>query len=93
MEMDTKIKELIAIGASIGAGCEPCLKVHIGGAKGAGATEEEIRIAVRVSQAVRKGAASKMDEAAERMLGGGLGEEEPCCPASEPAPERPSCCG
>jgi AhpD family alkylhydroperoxidase len=86
--MDTKIKELIAIGA----GCEPCLKVHIGGAKEAGATEEEIRIAVRVGQVVRKGAASKMDEAAKRMLSGGLGEEEVCCPASEPAPESPVCC-
>ena len=60
--MNTQIKELIAVGASITANCQPCLTYHVGKAREAGVTEEEIREAIAIAKMVRKGAMSKMDQ-------------------------------
>ena len=60
--MDVKVKELIAIGASVTANCKPCLEYHVTKAKENGATGEEIGEAITVAKMVRKGAGSKMDE-------------------------------
>jgi AhpD family alkylhydroperoxidase len=67
MKLDTRIKELIAVGASVTANCQPCLQYHVSKAQESGADDEEIEIAVAVAKAVRKGAAAKMDDFAERM--------------------------
>jgi AhpD family alkylhydroperoxidase len=67
--MDTKTKELIAIGAAATANCIPCLRFHFSKAQQAGATTEEIRTAVGVGRMVRKGAAEKWDEQADTLLG------------------------
>jgi AhpD family alkylhydroperoxidase len=67
--METKIKELIAIGASVTANCVPCLRFHLQQARKAGATPDEIQKAVGVGRMVRKGAAGKWDEEAESLLG------------------------
>jgi len=60
--MDVKIKELIAVGASVTANCKPCLEYHVAKAKENGAADEEIAEAIAVAKMVRQGAASKMDE-------------------------------
>jgi AhpD family alkylhydroperoxidase len=60
--MDIRIKELIAIGASVAVNCKPCLEYHVNKAKEDGADEQEIAEAVAVAKMVRKGSASKMDE-------------------------------
>ncbi len=62
MKIDTRIKELIAVGASVTANCQPCLQYHVSKARESGAEDEEIAIAVAVAKAVRKGAAAKMDD-------------------------------
>lgn len=62
MKIDTKTKELIAVGASVTANCQPCLQYHVSKARESGADEEEIAIAVAVAKTVRKGAAAKMDD-------------------------------
>lgn len=67
MTLDERTKELIAVGASITANCQPCLEYHVTEALKRGASEEEIREAVGVGQRVRKGAASKMDEFASGL--------------------------
>ncbi|HEY3348131.1 MAG TPA: carboxymuconolactone decarboxylase family protein [Nitrospirota bacterium] len=59
--MDTKIKELIAVGASITANCQPCLKYHVSSALEQGASEQEIMEAIEVGKTVRKGAMAKMN--------------------------------
>ena len=59
--MENRVKELIAIGASITANCQPCLQYHVSKARESGAEDEEIEIAIAVAKAVRKGAAAKMD--------------------------------
>jgi AhpD family alkylhydroperoxidase len=60
--MEVKIKELIAIGASVTANCKPCLEYHVAKAKENDATDEEIAGAIEVAKMVRKGSASHMDE-------------------------------
>lgn len=59
--MDNRIKELIAIGASVTANCQPCLQYHVSKAKEVGADEREITTAIEVAKTVRKGALNKMD--------------------------------
>jgi len=71
--METKTKELIAIGASVTANCVPCLRFHLQQAQKAGATPDEIQKAVGVGRMVRKGAAGKWDEEADTLLGSGTG--------------------
>ena len=60
--IDSKIKELIAIGASISANCHPCIKYHVGKAREMKIDEKEIQQAIDVGKKVRKGAAGQMDE-------------------------------
>ena len=60
--MDIQTKELIAIGASITANCQPCLDYHISKAKEQGATQIDINEAIAVGKMVRKGAQAKMDK-------------------------------
>jgi len=62
MKLDTRIKELIAVGASVTANCQPCLQYHLSKAREFGADEEEIAVAIAVAKTVRKGAAAKMDD-------------------------------
>lgn len=67
MKLDDRIKELIAVGASIAANCQPCLQYHTGEARKCGADEQAIMEAVEVGKMVRRGAASKMDKFAATL--------------------------
>lgn len=62
MEMNDKIRELIAVGASITANCQPCLQVHVDKALKSGADQQEVSAAIEIGNRVRKGAAAKMDQ-------------------------------
>ncbi len=61
MKLDDKTKELIAVGASITAGCQFCLEYHTGKAKQYGATDDEIMGAIAIAKLVRAGSATEMD--------------------------------
>lgn len=61
MKLNQQLQELIAVGASISANCQPCLDYHVRAARQAGAGEEEILEAIQVGRTVRRGAAAKMD--------------------------------
>lgn len=50
--LDRKTKELIAIAASLGFGCEGCLKGHIEKALKAGADKHEISEAISITMGV-----------------------------------------
>jgi AhpD family alkylhydroperoxidase len=67
--MDTRTKELIAIGASVTANCVPCLRFHVEKACEVDVEDADIQTAIRVGRLVRKGAASVWDEEAETLLG------------------------
>ncbi|NVN99555.1 MAG: carboxymuconolactone decarboxylase family protein [Geobacteraceae bacterium] len=62
MEMNETIRELIAVGASINANCQPSLQIHIDKALKSGARQQDVDIAIGIGNRVRKGAVSKMDE-------------------------------
>ncbi len=65
--MTPETKELIAIGASVTAHCQPCLTHHVGKAREMGVCEHLIREAVTVGRKVEKGSMSAM-----RAFTGGL---------------------
>ena len=48
--LDEKIKELIAVGASISANCHPCIKYHTEKARKMKIDEAEIRQAIEVGK-------------------------------------------
>jgi len=63
--LDAKMKELIAIGASVACNCHPCVKFHRGKAKKLNIENEHIKQAIEVGKMVRKGAADQIDELIE----------------------------
>jgi AhpD family alkylhydroperoxidase len=69
--MDERTKELIAIGASIGAHCKPCLEWHVDKARELGIDEETIREAIETGHVVEKGAMSAM-----RKFSAGITEQK-----------------
>lgn len=54
--MNESVKELVAIGASVGAHCQPCLEYHIQAAIELGIAKEDICQAIEVGHTVEKGA-------------------------------------
>jgi AhpD family alkylhydroperoxidase len=69
MNMDDRMKILLAVSASVGANCHPCLEYHIGRALESGIDRGVIMEAVEVAKAVRRGATSSMDKLALKLLG------------------------
>ncbi len=67
-EFGTKEKELIAVGASIAAGCRSCTEHHVNAARDAGAETVDIRRAVDLSLNVRETAAEIMAALADKLL-------------------------
>ncbi|MFN2357765.1 MAG: arsenite efflux transporter metallochaperone ArsD [Desulfotignum sp.] len=68
--MNESVKELIAIGASVGAHCQPCLEYHIRAAQEIGVSENEIRQAVEIGHKVEKGAMAAMKKFCNKTLEG-----------------------
>lgn len=68
--MDGKVRELVAVAASLAAGCSSCLEHHVGEAKRAGATPEEVQEALDVARAVRVTALTNMDSFATKVMSG-----------------------
>ena len=65
--LDENVKELIAIGASVSANCQPCIKHHVAKAREMKIDEGDIRQAIEVGKMVRKGAAGQMDKLLEQL--------------------------
>jgi AhpD family alkylhydroperoxidase len=96
--LDEVTAELVAIGAAVGANCEPCLKYHYAKARKAGAGAGAITAAVRLAQAVKDAPARSVLELAARLLGtspqdlapapagqperGGAGQDQPAAAAA-----------
>jgi AhpD family alkylhydroperoxidase len=78
-------REFVALGAAIGAGCQPCTQYHVRAALKAGLSREEILRALDQAQAVRQEGGVAVANVGRTMLG--LGEEalgEGClCDASQ----------
>ena len=66
-------REFVALGAAIGAGCQPCTQYHVRAALKAGLSPEEIRRAIDEAQAVRQEGGVAVANVGRTMLG--LSEE------------------
>ncbi len=67
MGLDIRTKELIAIGASVAANCQACLRYHVDKTRENGADAEEIAEAIEVGRAVARGAAAGMKQFASTL--------------------------
>ena len=76
--MENKIKLLIAVGASVTANCQPCLKTAVTQAQGAGVENKEILEAIAIGRVVRRGAVGKMDKLASTLTGKNVSGSEEC---------------
>ena len=68
MGLDIRTKELIAIGASVAAHCQPCLKFHVEKTREQGVDTQEIAEAIEVGKMVGKGAAFNMKQFAADLI-------------------------
>ena len=69
MSLTAKEEELIAVGASLAAGCKTCTSFHFREVRGAGASDEEIERAMKVAIAVRDKAKTIMERHGFNLLG------------------------
>lgn len=67
MRLDNRIAELIAVGASITANCQPCLQYHIRTALESGADQQEVADAIEIGKMIRKGTTTNMDKFAASL--------------------------
>ena len=87
------VKELVAIGASIGSNCEPCFKHHYNEARKLGVSKDDMRLAVKMAKMVKDTPARSILELADRYLAEPRPQASPCCSGAEnPAPGG-KCCG
>ena len=78
--MENKTKLLIAVGASITANCQACLKTAVTQAQLARADKKEILEAIAIGRVVRKGAFGKMDQFASTLTGKDFESSSDECP-------------
>ena len=62
-------RELVGIGASIGAGCHPCLEYHLDAGSSAGLGEADLLKAIEDAEFVRRSASSQLSALGRRVLG------------------------
>lgn len=67
-ELTERERELVAIGASIGSNCVPCIAYHVGNARKAGLTSAQIEAAVVLAEEIRKVPASIVVDTARAYL-------------------------
>ena len=83
--LNDKIRSLIAVGASIAANCQPCLKHHVASSFDLGIDRKEILEAIEVGKAVRTGAAGSMDKLVAELK---KNDPDSCSSSAEPG----NCC-
>lgn len=86
-QLDAKIKELIAIGASIAANCQPWLATHYKAAREAGAVDVEITTAIEIGEIVKNAVAANTRNFAEILV-----SEPQEIKISSPDPKNPNPC-
>ena len=88
--MNEQTKELIALGASVAAHCQPCLKYHYAKARELGLSAEDIQEAIALGHQVESGARKAMSDFEKELSAATVSESEPCCGGE--SSEKSSCC-
>jgi AhpD family alkylhydroperoxidase len=76
------VAELVAIGAAIGANCEPCFKHHYNQARKLGVSKEDMAQAVALADKVKRAPAQNMLTLTDKILGTDLAEQSAEAPDS-----------
>jgi len=69
MAMDIQEKELVYFGASVAAGCKPCVTYHYEKAQSIGVSDNEIKQAISDAISVRENANRKMEQHSLELIG------------------------
>ncbi len=80
--LSLKDRELIALGASVAATCQPCTVYHVKAAREAGLAETEIREAVNTALLVREASTEAMAGLADQLIEKRCPSEAACSPQS-----------
>lgn len=95
-QLSEQVVELIALGAAIAAGCEPCFKFHYDKARKLGVNNQAMQQAVEVGDMVKRASAKNMLELAGRILDTPAAESttSTCCggSSSQKPAESSGCC-
>lgn len=87
-----EVRELVAIGASIAANCEPCLKYHVIEAGKMGISVDDMRMAVNMALAVKESPAKSIRNLSEKFLGEHESADCGCGCTSGSKPSGGKCC-
>ena len=93
------VGELVAIGASIAANCEPCFKYHYSQAQKLGVSKDDIAKAVATAKGVKEAPAEAVLNLANKTLGINCAAVKTHLPApgtccrSQKKSKATSCCG
>ena len=74
------VAELVAMGAAVGANCEPCFKYHYSQARKLGISRKDMAQAVELADRVKRAPAQNMRVMADKILGSSLATETPVDP-------------
>lgn len=93
LEITEQVRELIALGAAIGANCEPCLKYHTKKALEVGLSDAQMREAIAVGQMVKEASAKNITGLADKLIPEAAIASE-CCGTVQDIPAvATGCCG
>lgn len=91
--LNSRERELVAIGAALASNCIPCIEFHIQAARKAGLTDAEISEAIEFADKIKRVPAEKVLETASRRLSTPIDEQSAasgaCC---SPSTGAKSCC-
>lgn len=68
LQLDAKTSELIAVGASIGGNCLPCLRYHFAEALKLGCTIQQIEEAIKIGKMVKERPINDIYKLADDLL-------------------------
>jgi len=80
-------RELVGIGASIGAGCHSCLEYHLDAGSHAGLGEADLLKAIEDAECVRRSASGQLSALGRQRLGQAAELPADCCDTSDRAKE------
>ncbi len=91
--LNSRERELVALGAALASNCVPCIEFHIQEARNAGLMDAEIAAAIELADKIKRVPADKVLEAASRRLSTPINDPiaapGACC---TPATDAKSCC-
>ncbi|MGR8941665.1 MAG: arsenite efflux transporter metallochaperone ArsD [Gammaproteobacteria bacterium] len=95
VRLTEQVAELIALGAAIGASCEPCFKFHFDKARKLGVANETMLEAVKIGDMVKRASSKNMLELAGCILGtqsAGASASPSCGGMSADQPDETGAC-